>query len=223
MIPFISFLWLNRLSRIDVAQQVVAISKGYEARNQIRQSCCHIEAQVFNRRPCLSERNLHSKQYSKINYECRISPSDTYYKLASASRSNHAGELCNDRGSCERCGRRRSFAGRNLQKAQETYASMQATAMRVQIVATMDGTTNTTAFTIRRPGRIFTQVDGSKSTNILQHRRCQCSQAVWLSGAYHFLVTGTWTAERNEPGCCPRGGGRLFRWRGGNGSHGIFQ
>ena len=80
--------------------------------------------------------------------------------------------------------------GEIIRKTQETYASMASYSDEGQIVATMDGTTNTTAFTIRLARTNFYRVEWEQNSKTSYSTGSAGAQAVWSSGAYHFLEMG---------------------------------
>src|SRR6266850_6995556 len=80
--------------------------------------------------------------------------------------------------------------GEIIRKTQETYASIASYSDEGQIVATMDGTTNTTAFTIRLARTNFYRVEWEQNSKTSYSTGSAAVQAAWSSGAYHFLEMG---------------------------------
>src|SRR6267142_2833326 len=80
--------------------------------------------------------------------------------------------------------------GEIIRKTQETYASLASYSDEGQIVATMDGTTNTITFTIRLARTNFYRVQWEQNSETSFPPDSARVQAVWSSGAYHFLEMG---------------------------------
>jgi|SRR6266705_1962317 len=114
-------------------------------------------------------------------------PATTYYKLASGITA--AIMLVSGATSSDAAGDDLA-PGEIIKKTQETYAAMASYSDEGQIVATMDGTTNNTAFTIRLARRNFYRVEWEQNNKTSYSTDSASVQAVWSSGAYHFLEMG---------------------------------
>ncbi|HXI73543.1 MAG TPA: hypothetical protein VNN22_24630 [Verrucomicrobiae bacterium] len=80
--------------------------------------------------------------------------------------------------------------GEIIRRTQATYATMASYSDEGEIVATMDGTTNTTAFTIRLARTNFYRVEWEQDSKTSYATDSARAQAAWSSGAYHFLDMG---------------------------------
>jgi hypothetical protein len=80
--------------------------------------------------------------------------------------------------------------GEIFRKTQETYASLASYSDEGQIVATMDGTTNITVFTIRLARTNFYRIEWEQNSKTSHSADSASAQAVWSSGAYHLLDMG---------------------------------